>query len=172
MGSNIWEDINKNKLAARGMDLKIFNWATVDPKPMTQDHGSEAEIIFIDPEEEKAKHFTQKQIDEGKTIKDPWMSMTQNSNMSLKARNDFLMSLKNKVKNKDNISFEDIHKQTNQTELEGDTAVMNEQRIMSEIEDIIENWEDSNYDPEKEYGLVDETRPPPKTPQENNNDIA
>jgi len=67
------------------------------------------------------------------------MSMTQNSNMSLKARNDFLMSLKNKVKNKDNISFEDIHKQTNQTELEGDTAVMNEQRIMSEIEDIIEN---------------------------------
>jgi hypothetical protein len=49
------------------------------------------------------------------------------------------MSLKNKVKNKDNISFEDVHKQTNQTELEGDTAVMNEQRIMSEIEDIIEN---------------------------------
>lgn len=58
VGPNLWKNLDKNKLAAKGVELKLNPTAnTNENKQITLDHDTEADIEFIDPEEQKAKRY-------------------------------------------------------------------------------------------------------------------
>jgi len=99
--------------------------------------------------------------------------MSQNDNHSFKARKNYLTQLKTQVKKDETLSLEQVQKLAVSTQLEKEGLGMTIAEIDSEINDIIgmniiyyklitnftnilniEKAEDSDYNPEREYGLI------------------
>ncbi|CAI2363869.1 unnamed protein product [Moneuplotes crassus] len=165
ISQNLGEKIDKNKLAAKKIELKanLLKESQADSSNASalvgnrneefktlEDPGTETEIVFIDPEEERKAKMAQKEEDKKRSHNTKKTMLNYNGNEAIKNRKRFIQSLNDQAKSDDSITLHEVQNLSVSRPLNYEEPIKSVEKIQEEINEILQKKEDDDYNPDDE----------------------
>ena len=115
-----------------------------------EDPGTETEIVFIDPEEERKAKMTQKEEDKKRSHNTKKTMLNYNGNEAIKNRKRFIQSLNDQAKSDDSITLHEVQNLSVNRPLNYEEPIKSVEKIQEEINEILQKKEDGDYNPDDE----------------------